>query len=79
MKFWRVFFQFLFFGTDDLHCLQGLTDFVVGMASKRTKSPARSCQQKSPDRNARSAAGSREETGQSDLRAGAHRFTSSSF
>ncbi|XP_029873746.1 coiled-coil domain-containing protein 150-like isoform X1 [Aquila chrysaetos chrysaetos] len=45
------------------------------MATKRRKSPARSWQQKSPDRNARSAAGSREGTVKSDVRASAHRST----
>lgn len=45
------------------------------MAPKRKKSPARSWQQKSPDHNARSAAGSREETTKSDLRNCAHRST----
>uniref|UniRef100_A0A8B9M4T1 Coiled-coil domain-containing protein 150 n=1 Tax=Accipiter nisus TaxID=211598 RepID=A0A8B9M4T1_9AVES len=43
------------------------------MATKRRKSLARSWQQKSPDRNARSAAGSGEGTVKSDIRASAHR------
>ncbi|NXV47774.1 CC150 protein, partial [Uria aalge] len=58
-----------------LHCLQGLTDFVVGMATKRKKSPARSWYHKCPDRNARSAVGSREATMKYDLHHCAHRST----
>ncbi|NWQ87021.1 CC150 protein, partial [Burhinus bistriatus] len=68
------FFSFWFWYSC-LHCLQVLTDFVVGMAPKRKKSPARSWQQKSPDHNARSVAGSREETMKSDLRHCAHHST----
>ncbi|KAF1492079.1 hypothetical protein FQV08_0003596, partial [Pygoscelis antarcticus] len=67
----KLFFNFCFWYSH-LYCLQGLIDFVVGMAPKRKKTPARSWQQKSPDCNARSAAGSREETMKSDLHACAH-------
>lgn len=44
-------------------------DFVVEMALKRKKSPASSWQYKSSDHNARSAAGSKEEVVESNLRA----------
>ncbi|KAF1671310.1 CC150 protein, partial [Pygoscelis papua] len=67
----KLFFNFWFWYSH-LYCLQGLIDFVVGMAPKSKKTPARSWQQKSPDCNARSAAGSREETMKSDLHACAH-------
>ncbi|NXT42208.1 CC150 protein, partial [Pelecanoides urinatrix] len=70
----EYFFNFCFWYSH-LRCLQGLTDFVVGMPPKRKKSPARSWQQKSPDGNARSAAGSREETRKSNLRACAQHST----
>lgn len=76
MKRWcgEHFFSFCFWYSH-LRCLHGLTDFVVGMAPNRKKSPARSWQQKSPDGNARSAAGSREETMKSNSRSWAHRST----
>ncbi|XP_062434928.1 coiled-coil domain-containing protein 150 [Rhea pennata] len=45
------------------------TSFVAEMAPKRKKSPARPWQRKSADHNARSAAGSKEETVKFDLRA----------